>query len=76
MKRNYKVFLATTFWSKIAGRNVPIIITVLLASLRIPIFHIANILKYSRYLRLQMFLSKTQKVHKNLFVNSKEEKGN
>lgn len=40
MKRNDKVFLATTFWSKIAGRNIWIIITVLLASLRIPIFHI------------------------------------
>lgn len=64
MKRNDTGFPATIFWSKIARRNIAVIITVLLASLRIPIFHIANVLKYSRYLRLQMFLSKMQKVHK------------
>lgn len=66
LKRNYKGFPATTFWLKIAGRNIPTITTVLFsASLKKPIFHFAdNALKYSRYLRPQMFLSKMQKVHK------------
>lgn len=40
------------------------IIAVLLSSLRIPIIHVSNILKYSGYWRLQMFLSKMQKAHK------------